>query len=39
LTPPLDAWLWGRPVGACVTIDGEPHDAAQFTAVITQGIR
>jgi uncharacterized protein (TIGR03083 family) len=35
----LDAWLWSRPVDPSVTIDGEPHDAAQLTAIITQGIR
>ena len=35
----LDAWLWRRPVGAGVSVDGALHGAAPFTAIITEGIR
>ncbi len=35
----LDAWLWRRPVGSQVAIDGDPCDAARFMAIITAGIR
>ncbi|MCE3554222.1 maleylpyruvate isomerase family mycothiol-dependent enzyme [Pseudonocardia sp. RS11V-5] len=35
----LDAWLWRRPVGSGIAIDGDPDDAARFTAIILEGIR
>jgi uncharacterized protein (TIGR03083 family) len=35
----LDAWLWRRPVGSDIAIDGDPDAAARFTAIITEGIR